>query len=198
MQTLGSCTLGRGLQAPVCDTATAGDLGLTDHLTQESQKMVSLEPICLRAAEQRRCRSSSTLPFTLPNYVSWGSIRLSDLGLPLARVWSFQELYVSLWRGFGWATYLELEVAYRPLRPGLVDIQVTVLSSRLQWQKKDGDFTRLHPQVPQTMKAELWNSPHAGEYIFFDEPLVFRAVEQVQVNVSLRSNCIMLDTLARP
>ena len=48
-----------GVQNPVCEPATTGDLGPAYQLLPG---MVRLEPVCLRAAEQRSYKASSTLP----------------------------------------------------------------------------------------------------------------------------------------
>ena len=62
------------------------------------------------------------------------------------------------------------------MSPEVLEIQVTDLSSHLQWQEKDGYITIFHTQVSQTTTAELWNSLNVGEYII-DEALVFWAAE---------------------
>ena len=53
---------GVGLQDPACDAATAWNTGPIDHLSPWVPEVVGLEPVCLRAVEQRCFRASSTLP----------------------------------------------------------------------------------------------------------------------------------------
>ena len=52
-----------------------------------------------------------------------------------------------------------------------------------------------HTQITQTTTTELQDSPLAGEYIFDEALHGYQAAERIQVDVSLRSNSIMLDTL---
>ena len=73
---------------------------------------------------------------------------------------------------------------------------MTALFSHLKLRERDGYLSRLNAHVPTTTRKDLRVSPLVGEYIF-DEELVSQAGNRLQGDVSLRSNTIMLDTLAK-
>ena len=75
-----------------------------------------------------------------------------------------------------------------------LEIQVTALFSHFKLRERDGYLSRLSPHVPLATRRELRVSPLVGEYLF-DEVLVSQAGNRLQV--SLKSNTIMLDTLAK-
>ena len=75
-------------------------------------------------------------------------------------------------------------------------IQVTALFSHIKLRERDGYLSRLNPHVPTATRKDLRVSPVVGEYIF-DEELVSQAGNRLQGDVSLKSNTIMLDTLAK-
>ena len=77
-----------------------------------------------------------------------------------------------------------------------LEIQVTALFSQFKLRERDGYLSRLNPHVPLATRRELRVSPLVGEYLF-DEVLVSQAGDRLQGDVSLKSNTIMLDTLAR-
>ena len=77
-----------------------------------------------------------------------------------------------------------------------LEIQVTALFSQFKLRERDGYLSRLNPHVPLATRKELRVSPLVGEYLF-DEVLVSQAGDRLQGDVSLKSNTIMLDTLAR-
>ena len=123
----------------------------------------------------------SSWAFILPNYLSWGPIRLNpqmDVQLPLEWLalvfdqgmifWasyyprnrgcspSSQTWHGGLPRCLTWTQEKNLQLAGNFSQIYLIevcrslevlDIQVAIFSSHLQWQEKDGYFTRLHPQV---------------------------------------------------
>ena len=68
-----------------------------------------------------------------------------------------------------------------------LEIQVTALYSQLKWRERDGFLST---------RKDLRASPLVGEYIF-DEELVSQAGNRLQGDVSLKSNTIMLETLAK-
>ena len=63
-------------------------------------------------------------------------------------------------------------------------------------RERDGYLSRLNPHVPLATRRELRVSPLVGEYLF-DEVLVSQAGDRLQGDVSLKSNTIMLDTIAK-
>ena len=69
-------------------------------------------------------------------------------------------------------------------------------SPAVLWRNSDGYLSRLNPHVPMAMSKDLRISPLVGEYLF-DEVLVSQAGNRLQGDVSLKSNTIMLDTLAK-
>ena len=77
-----------------------------------------------------------------------------------------------------------------------LEIQVTSLFSQFKLRERDGYLSRLNPHVPMATRRELRVSPLVGEYLF-DEVLVSQAGDRLQGDVSLKSNTIMLDTLAK-
>ena len=77
-----------------------------------------------------------------------------------------------------------------------LEIQVTSLFSQFKLRERDGYLSRLSPHVPLATKRDLRVSPLVGEYLF-DEVLVSQAGDRLQGDVSLKSNTIMLDTLAK-
>ena len=77
-----------------------------------------------------------------------------------------------------------------------LEIQVTSLFSQFKLRERDGYLSRLNPHVPLATRRELRVSPLVGEYLF-DEVLVSQAGDRLQGDVSLKSNTIMLDTLAK-
>ena len=77
-----------------------------------------------------------------------------------------------------------------------LEIQVTARFSHIKLRERDGYLSRLNPHVPLATRRELRVSPLVGEYLF-DEVLVSQAGDRLQGDVSLKSNTIMLDTLAR-
>ena len=77
-----------------------------------------------------------------------------------------------------------------------LEIQVTALFSQFKLRERDGYLSRLNPHVPVATRRELRVSPLVGEYLF-DEVLVSQAGDRLQGDVSLKSNTIMLDTLAK-
>ena len=77
-----------------------------------------------------------------------------------------------------------------------LEIQVTALFSQLKLRERDGYLSRLHSHVPMATRKDLRVSPLVGEYIF-DEELVSQAEIRLQGDVSLKSNTIMLDNLAK-
>ena len=77
-----------------------------------------------------------------------------------------------------------------------LEIQVTALFSHFKLRERDGYLSRLNPHVPLATKKDLRISPLVGEYLF-DEVLVSQAGDRLQGDVSLKSNTIMLDTLAK-
>ena len=77
-----------------------------------------------------------------------------------------------------------------------LEIQVTALFSQLKMRERDGYLSRLHSHVPLATRKVLRASPLVGEFIF-DEELVSQAGNRLQGDVSLKSNTIMLDTLAK-
>ena len=77
-----------------------------------------------------------------------------------------------------------------------LEIQVTALFSQFKLRERDVYLSRLNPHVPVATRRELRVSPLVGEYLF-DEVLVSQAGDRLQGDVSLKSNTIMLDTLAK-
>ena len=77
-----------------------------------------------------------------------------------------------------------------------LEIQVTSLFTQFKLRERDGYLSRLNPHVPLATRRELRVSPLVGEYLF-DEVLVSQAGDRLQGDVSLKSNTIMLDTLAK-
>ena len=77
-----------------------------------------------------------------------------------------------------------------------LEIQMTALFSHLKLRERDGYLSRLNTHVPTATRKDLRGSPLVGEYIF-DEELVSQAGNRLQGDVSLKSNTIMLDTLAK-
>ena len=77
-----------------------------------------------------------------------------------------------------------------------LEIQVTVLFSHLKLRERDGYLSRLNVHVATARRKDLRGSPLVGEYIF-DKELVSQAGNRLQGDVSLKSNTIMLDTLAK-
>ena len=77
-----------------------------------------------------------------------------------------------------------------------LEIQVTALFSHLKLRERDGYLSRLNSHVPIATRKDPRVSPLVGEYIF-DEELVSQAGNRLQGDVSLKSNTIMLDTLAK-
>ena len=77
-----------------------------------------------------------------------------------------------------------------------LEIQVTSLFTQFKLRERDGYLSRLNPHVPLVTRRELRVSPLVGEYLF-DEALVSQAGDRLQGDVSLKSNTIMLDTLAK-
>ena len=77
-----------------------------------------------------------------------------------------------------------------------LEIQVRALFSHLRLRERDGYLSRLNTHVPTATRKDLRVSPLVGEYIF-DEELVSQAGNRLQGDVSLKSNTIMLDTLAK-
>ena len=77
-----------------------------------------------------------------------------------------------------------------------LEIQVTALFSHLQLRERDGYLSRLNTHVPTATRKDLRVSSLVGQYIF-DEELVSQAGNRLQGDVSLKSNTIMLDTLAK-
>ena len=77
-----------------------------------------------------------------------------------------------------------------------LEIQVTSLFTQFKLRERDGYLSRLNPHVPLVTRRELRVSPLVGEYLF-DEVLVSQAGDRLQGDVSLKSNTIMLDTLAK-
>ena len=73
---------------------------------------------------------------------------------------------------------------------------MTALFSQLKLRERDGYLSRLHSYVPMATRKDLRASPLVGEFIF-DEELVSQAGNRLQGDVSLKSNTIMLDTLAK-
>ena len=73
---------------------------------------------------------------------------------------------------------------------------MTSLFSQFKLRERDGYLSRLNPHVPLATKRELRVSPLVGEYLF-DEVLVSQAGDRLQGDVSLKSNTIRLDTLAK-
>ena len=70
------------------------------------------------------------------------------------------------------------------------------LFSHIKLRERDGYLSRLNAHVPTSTRKDLRGSPLVGEYIF-DEELVSQAGNRLQGDVSLKSNTIMLDTLAK-
>ena len=77
-----------------------------------------------------------------------------------------------------------------------LEIQVTSLFSQFKLRERDCYLSRLSPHVPLATRRDLRVSPLVGEYLF-DEVLVSQAGDRLQGDVSLKSNTIMLDTLAK-
>ena len=77
-----------------------------------------------------------------------------------------------------------------------LEIQVAALFSHIKLRERDGYLSRLNAHVPTATRKDLRVSPLVGEYIF-DEELVSQAGNRLQGDVSLKSNTIMLDTLAK-
>ena len=77
-----------------------------------------------------------------------------------------------------------------------LEIQVTSLFTQFKLRERDGYLSRLNPHVPLATRRELRVSPLVGEHLF-DEVLVSQAGDRLQGDVSLKSNTIMLDTLAK-
>ena len=77
-----------------------------------------------------------------------------------------------------------------------LEIQVTALFSQFKLRERDSYLSRLNPHVPMATRKDLRISPLVGEYLF-DEVLVSQAGNRLQGDVSLKSNTIMLDTLAK-
>ena len=77
-----------------------------------------------------------------------------------------------------------------------LEIQVTALFSHLKLRERDGYLSRHNPHVLLATRKDLRVSPLVGEYLF-DEVLVSQAGDRLQGDVSLKSNTIMLDTLAK-
>ena len=77
-----------------------------------------------------------------------------------------------------------------------LEIQVTALFSHFKLRERDGYLSRLSPHVPLATEKDLRISPLVGEYLF-EEVLVSQAGDRLQGDVSLKSNTIMLDTLAK-
>ena len=75
-----------------------------------------------------------------------------------------------------------------------LEIQVTAFFSHFKMRERDGYLSRLNSHVPLATRKDL--SPLVGEYIF-DEELVSQEGNRLQGDVSLKSNTIMLDTLAK-
>ena len=73
---------------------------------------------------------------------------------------------------------------------------MTALFSHLKLRERDGYLFRFNTHVPMDTRKDLRVSPLVGEYIF-DEELVSQAGNRLQGDVSLKSNTIMLDTLAK-
>ena len=73
---------------------------------------------------------------------------------------------------------------------------MTALFSQLKLRERDGYLSRLNSHVPMATRKDLRVSPLVGEYIF-DEELVSQAGNRLQGDVSLKSNTVMLDTLAK-
>ena len=73
---------------------------------------------------------------------------------------------------------------------------MTALFSHLKLRERDGYLSRLNTHVPTATRKDLRVSPLVGEYIF-DEELVSQAGNRLQGDVSLKSNTIMFDTLAK-
>ena len=73
---------------------------------------------------------------------------------------------------------------------------MTALFSHIKLRERDGYLSRLYPHVQTATRKDLRVSPLVGEYIF-DEELVSQAGNRLQRDVSLKSNTIMLDTLAK-
>ena len=63
-------------------------------------------------------------------------------------------------------------------------------------REREGFLSRLNSHVPLATRKDLRASPLVGEFIF-DEELVSQAGNRLQGDVSLQSNTIMLDTLAK-
>ena len=76
------------------------------------------------------------------------------------------------------------------------DIQITTLFSQLKLRERDGYLSRLHSHVTVATRRDLRVSPLLGEFIF-DEELVSQAGTRRHGDVSLKSNTIMLDSLAK-
>ena len=68
--------------------------------------------------------------------------------------------------------------------------------SHLKLRERDGYHSRLNSHVPIATRKDLRVSPLVEEYIF-DEELVSQAGNRLQGDVSLKSNTVMLDTLAK-
>ena len=68
--------------------------------------------------------------------------------------------------------------------------------TQFKLRERDGYLSRLNPHAPLATRRELRVSPLVGEYLF-DEVLVSQAGDRLQGDVSLKSNTIMLDTLAK-
>ena len=77
-----------------------------------------------------------------------------------------------------------------------LEIQVTALFSHFKLRERDGYLSRLNPHVPLATRKDLRVSSLVGEHLF-DEVLVSQAGDRLQGDVSLKSNTIMLDTLAK-
>ena len=77
-----------------------------------------------------------------------------------------------------------------------LEIQVTALFSHFKLRERDGYLSRISLHVPLATKKDLRISTLVGEYLF-DEVLVSQAGDRLQGDVSLKSNTIMLDTLAK-
>ena len=77
-----------------------------------------------------------------------------------------------------------------------LEIQVTALFSQFKLRERDSYLSRLNPHVPMATRKDLRISPLVREYLF-DEVLVSQAGNRLQGDVSLKSNTIMLDTLAK-
>ena len=77
-----------------------------------------------------------------------------------------------------------------------LEIQVTALFSHLKMRERDGFLSRLHSHVPLATRKDLRANPLVGKFIF-DEELVSQARNRLQGDVSLKSNTIILDTLAK-